>query len=70
MAGQENTSKQQKMGLIKSFKTEVKKITWPTKKELRDYVIVVLIVCIAISIFVGLIDAGLHQLITKTIIGK
>lgn len=70
MAGQENTNKQKKTGLIKSFRTEVKKITWPTKKELRDYVIVVLLVCIAISIFIGLIDAGLHQLITKTIVGK
>ncbi|MBN2899476.1 MAG: preprotein translocase subunit SecE [Clostridia bacterium] len=32
-------------GFFKSVKAELKKVSWPTKRELKDYTIVVLVMC-------------------------
>jgi preprotein translocase subunit SecE len=35
---------------------EMGKVTWPTKQELRESTVVVLVVCLLISVFVYLVD--------------
>jgi preprotein translocase subunit SecE len=50
-------------GVIK----EMKKVTWPTKENLKESTIVVLIVCLAIAVFVYAIDQSLSFLL-KTIL--
>lgn len=40
---------------------EMKKVTWPTKDNLRESTFVVVVVCIVISLFVG----GVDQIVSK-----
>lgn len=46
-------------GIGKYFKevfAEVKKLTWPTKKELINYTIAVIVFCALMAIIIGLLD--------------
>jgi preprotein translocase subunit SecE len=36
--------------------SEIKKITWPTKNETINYTITVLVICIVVSVLLGLFD--------------
>ena len=60
------------MGKLKKFLTEVKqelkKVTWPTKDETIGTTVVVLVLVILISGFLGVVDVGLSKII-KFIIG-
>jgi len=44
-------------------KAEIKKVTWPTKKEARVTSIAVLILVVIMSIFLGLVDLGWTKII-------
>lgn len=46
---------------------EMKKVTWPTKENLKESTIVVLVVCMIIAAFVYVIDQSLSFLL-KTIL--
>ena len=56
-------------GRIKTFfievNAEVRKVTWPTFKEVRDTTIVVLIAVFLFGIFLYLVDMALHQLLEQ-----
>ena len=58
-------------GIGKSFKNmyhELKKVTWPTKKELINYSVVVFVFMIVMGIIIGVIDyaaGGLVNLIVS-----
>jgi len=53
--------------IIKQFfrevRVELKKVTWPTRKETVASTSVVLVTVIIISFFLGLVDLGLSRLI-------
>lgn len=52
-----NNGKKSKLGkYLKSTKNELKKVSWPNKKELKKNTIIVLIVCILATIFLGTLD--------------
>ena len=42
---------------------ELRKVTWPTKKELINHTIIVVAFVAAMAVIVGLIDAGMSALI-------
>ena len=42
---------------------EMKKVTWPTKDELKESTIVVIVVCLIIAAFTYAIDMAISQLI-------
>lgn len=42
---------------------ELRKVTWPTKKELINHTIIVAVFVAAMAVIVGLIDAGMSALI-------
>ncbi|MDO8592757.1 MAG: preprotein translocase subunit SecE [bacterium] len=48
---------------------EMKKVTWPTKKETYNYTLLVVLVSLGLAVFLGLLDLiftkGLEFLITK-----
>lgn len=44
-------------------KVELKKVTWPTKAEVRVTTFAVLILVVVMSIFLGIVDFGLANLI-------
>ena len=48
--------------------SEMKKVTWPTKKEATKNTLIVIMVCIAVAIFLGGIDFLFNKLIEEFII--
>jgi preprotein translocase subunit SecE len=53
---------------LREARTELKKVKWPTRKELLASTAVVIALVLAISFFLGLIDFGLIKII-KNIVG-
>jgi len=49
-------------------RAELKKVTWPTRKQTLASTAVVLVVSIFLSIFLGLVDFGLTKII-KVLLG-
>jgi preprotein translocase subunit SecE len=41
---------------IQESVAEMKKVTWPTKKETRNYTILVIGISIGVALFLGLLD--------------
>jgi preprotein translocase subunit SecE len=44
-------------------KVELKKVTWPTRKETLNTGVAVLILVVVMSVFLGLVDLGLARLV-------
>ncbi|MBU2445398.1 MAG: preprotein translocase subunit SecE [Bacteroidetes bacterium] len=42
---------------------EMKKVTWPTKDELKESTVIVIVTCVILSAFVYLIDMILNNII-------
>lgn len=42
---------------IKESAAEMKKVTWPTKKETYNYTLLVIGISIGVALFLGLLDA-------------
>ena len=41
---------------LKGSLSEMKKVTWPTKKETKNYTLLVILVSVAVAIFLGSLD--------------
>jgi preprotein translocase subunit SecE len=48
---------------LKEAKVELKKVTWPSKKQTLASTSVVIIVVIIVSLFLGIVDVGVAKLI-------
>jgi preprotein translocase subunit SecE len=48
---------------LREVKAELKKVTWPPRKNTMGSTVVVIILVMIISFFLGLVDAGLSSLI-------
>lgn len=48
---------------LREVKTELKKVTWPTRKQTVGSTVVVLVIVAIISLFLGVVDAGLSGII-------
>jgi len=48
---------------LREVKVELKKVTWPSRKEAAASTLVVIILVIIISAFLGMVDMGLSNLI-------
>jgi preprotein translocase subunit SecE len=55
------------INFLKEVKTEIKKVNWPTKKETLRYTLIVILVSIVTSIFLGGLDFVLTTLLNKFI---
>ena len=53
---------------LKEVKAELKKVTWPTRRELIGSTIVTIVVTVIVSVFIGIVDR-LLSLATKYIFG-
>ena len=63
-----NSAVQQRGGFGKFFrgvKAELKKVVWPTKKELINYTIVVFLVTIFIALVIAVLDGRCCTLLDK-----
>ncbi|EIA20371.1 preprotein translocase subunit SecE [Listeria fleischmannii 1991] len=48
---------------FKNVTSEMRKVTWPTRKELTSYTVTVVITVILFAVFFMLLDFGIEQLI-------
>lgn len=53
---------QQALQFLREVKIELKKVTWPTRKQTLGSTVVVIVLVLLISIFLGLVDMGLSGL--------
>ena len=58
----EKNQKKKKNNIFKGMFKELKKTTWPTKKELAVYSVVVIVAIIIFAVIVGIYDLGLSKL--------
>jgi len=61
---QESVGLPQKVtGFYREFKTEMKKVTWPGRKETISSTAVVIVTVLVIVIFLGLVDYALGRIV-------
>ena len=48
---------------MKDVRLEITKISWPTRKELQESTVVVLVTVLLVTVFVGVVDQGLTVLV-------
>ena len=53
---------------FKEVQVEIKKINWPTRKELTRYTLIVIAVSLAVAFFLGAIDIIIQQLLERFIL--
>ena len=53
---------------LRQAKVELKKVKWPTRKELIASTVVVIILTVLVSFYLGLVDLGLIKII-KHVVG-
>jgi len=52
---------------IKEAAEETKKVTWPTKKETKQYTVLVIIISLAVAAYLGTLDYIFNLLLELTI---
>lgn len=52
---------------LKDARTELKKVKWPTKKELLASTTMVIILVLIVAFYLGLVDFGLMNLINRIV---
>ena len=50
---------------LREVKTELKKVTWPSRKDVLSGTAVVLVAVFVIAFFLGIVDSGLSRLIKE-----
>lgn len=63
MAAQTEAKKGKMSSYFKGVKSEMKKVIWPSKKELLNYTGVVILISGIVSLIVYLLDIGLHRVL-------
>jgi len=54
---------------LREVKTELRKVTWPSRKDTLSATLVVLVAVFIIAIFLGIVDLGLSNAI-KWVLGR
>ena len=52
---------------VGEIRLELKRVTWPTKRELLNYTITVLVVCTIMGVLIYLLDIGLKRILLLTL---
>ena len=53
------------MQFLREVRTELKKVTWPSRKDTLSGTVVVLVAVFIIAIFLGIVDSGLSSLVKQ-----
>ena len=61
--------KRSRFAIIRDIIDELRKVTWPTRRETIRLTIMVIIVCLVVGIFLGAIDYGFTELVSKVFLG-
>ena len=54
---------QRLINFLKEARAELVKVTWPTRKELMESTVLVIVSVMAVSIFIGAVDFVFNQLL-------
>ena len=54
-------------GAFKNMVAELKKVAWPSKKDLINYSVIVIAFVVVLAVIVGLLDTGSSLLVKKLI---
>jgi preprotein translocase subunit SecE len=54
---------------LREVRTELKKVTWPSRKDTLSGTLVVLVAVFIIAIFLGIVDSGLSSLVKQLLKG-
>jgi len=54
---------QQIREFVKEVRLEATKISWPTRSELQESTVVVIVTILIVTVFVGVVDQGLTLLV-------
>ncbi len=54
---------------LREVKQELKKVTWPSRKDTLSATVIVLVTVFVIAVFLGIVDSGLSSLI-KTFLSR
>ncbi len=49
---------------IKEARAELRKVTWPNRKQLISSTIVVMITVVLVAVFLGIVDLGFSHIVT------
>jgi len=62
-------AKKRRFSAVADVIGELRKVVWPTRREAVRLSILVLIVCLVVGIFLGALDYGFAELVTKVFLG-
>lgn len=51
-----------RFGFLSDVIAELRKVTWPSRQEVTNLTVIVIIVSVAVGLFLGLIDFGFAEL--------
>ena len=57
--GERPSAMQAITGYFRDVRVEMSKVSWPSRRELRDSTLVVIVMVVMVSIFIGIVDRGL-----------
>ncbi|MGQ7720556.1 preprotein translocase subunit SecE [Melioribacter sp. OK-1-Me] len=55
--------KEKIINFVNDVVKEMKKVTWPTKEELKESTVIVVVVCLILALFTYVIDMSLNQIL-------
>ncbi|MCE1188929.1 MAG: preprotein translocase subunit SecE [Ignavibacteria bacterium] len=58
----ETDMKEKIVAFVNDFTKELKKVTWPSKEELKESTMVVVVMCIILACFTYVIDMGISYI--------
>ena len=70
-AAQKNKKKKESGRFLQGVKTEMKKVIWPTRQELINYTVMVIVATLVVMAIIAVSDAGFAELfqLLRVVIG-
>ncbi|SHD75403.1 preprotein translocase subunit SecE [Schnuerera ultunensis] len=67
MSAQTSTGKGKISAYFKGVKAEMRKVIWPSRKELINYTGVVIFISVIVGLVVWVLDLGIHRILSLII---
>ena len=61
--------KRSRFSIVREIIDELRKVVWPTRREAIRLTIMVLAVCLAVGLFLGTLDYGFAELVSRVFLG-
>lgn len=61
--------KRSRFAFIGEIIGELRKVTWPSRRDTVRLTIMVIIVCVLVGLFLGALDYGFSELVAKVLLG-